>query len=255
MNFHRTYRPDDLSTEAFDYQVLYDGESCVITICRAPAATDGPRPHRHTSDQLYYVIEGAMELEMAGEDQTVGAGSTVFIPADTPHTNRYAGPELHLDIIAPAPSHYEPIARPVDDHGAGSAAQPASFVLRAGSGRPREVLPGFTTTPLAGRGSGCGSLSLRVNEIEPGHEPLPWHIHDFDQFYFILDGQMQVEVASERFVASPLDLVALPAGVPHRNWNAGPGVERHLAMLVPEPEAGSPADLEVEFRVTGSTFG
>jgi quercetin dioxygenase-like cupin family protein len=73
-----------------------------------------------------------------------------------------------------------------------------------------------------------------------GSTGFPRHIHSFDQFYFVLDGTLTIEVANRRYEADKYDLVVLPAGVPHRNWNAGPGVERHIALLVPEPDAGAP---------------
>ncbi len=42
--------------------------------------------------------------------------------------------------------------------------------------------------------------------------------------------------------------VVLPAGIVHRNWNEGPGVEKHVTLLVPEPAKGEPLDYPVDIR-------
>jgi mannose-6-phosphate isomerase-like protein (cupin superfamily) len=79
--------------------------------------------------------------------------------------------------------------------------------------------------------------------MAPGGAGPTTHIHDFDQFYFVLSGSLEVEVALQHHRVKPNTLVVLPAGVPHRQWNgSGDEAERHLAMLVPEPEQPSSAD-------------
>ena len=74
------------------------------------------------------------------------------------------------------------------------------------------------------------------------------HIHTFDQFYFVLSGTMHLQVGREVQTVDPFSYVLLPAGIPHRNWNEGPEMERHLAVLVPEmlpaPEADPPVILD-----------
>jgi hypothetical protein len=60
-------------------------------------------------------------------------------------------------------------------------------------------------------------------------------------------------VALERFTAGPDDLVILPAGVSHRQWNQGGVTERHLTLLVPEPKPGEEWDVPVQFGATVET--
>src|SRR5690348_14888579 len=56
----------------------------------APGAT-APR-HRHPGEEIVYVIEGALEHQLAGQPPvTVGAGGVVFIPAKTAHTVKNVG--------------------------------------------------------------------------------------------------------------------------------------------------------------------
>ena len=46
---------------------------------------------------------------------------------------------------------------------------------------------------------------------------------------------------------SPRELVVVPAGVPHRQYNTGAVTEKHLSVLAPAPEAGKPWDRGVDF--------
>lgn len=254
MEYVRHFDPGSLSRDHFDYQVLGETERCAVVACQAPGAVSGFRRHVHSSDQLYFILEGSMELELNGEEHYVEANSIVFIPAGTPHSNRYPGPgrELHLDVIAPAPASYGRLSTPAEPDDRGGPG--TGFARHVGQREMREVLPGFRTVPLADRDTGSQHLSFRLNEIDPGSDALPWHIHEFDQFYFVIDGQMELEVAHKRYTVRPMDLVVLPAGVPHRNWNEGPVTERHLALLAPEGEPGRPRDLEVEFATTDRHF-
>jgi mannose-6-phosphate isomerase-like protein (cupin superfamily) len=49
----------------------------------------GAQPHAHdTENQIFFVIEGALVLESAGETLDVSAGEGVFIPAAVQHGTR-----------------------------------------------------------------------------------------------------------------------------------------------------------------------
>jgi mannose-6-phosphate isomerase-like protein (cupin superfamily) len=63
----------------------------------------GPGLHIHECDQVYYVIEGTMELEIALKRYTAGPNTVVMIPAGVPHRNWNEGTttERHLAMLAP----------------------------------------------------------------------------------------------------------------------------------------------------------
>jgi quercetin dioxygenase-like cupin family protein len=65
------------------------------------------------------------------------------------------------------------------------------------------------------------------------------HVHEFDQFYFVLQGTLSVEIGLQRYDVPPGHLVILPAQVPHRQWNDQDQTEQHLTVMVPEPTAPS----------------
>jgi mannose-6-phosphate isomerase-like protein (cupin superfamily) len=114
---------------------------------------------------------------------------------------------------------------------------------------------GFSLAWLANRGSGSEHASMNLAEVAPGASGPPMHVHEFDQFYFVLEGTLSVDVALQHFEVGPRNLVVLPAGVPHWQRNTGNLPERHLAMLVPEPahmnSEEEPWDTAVTFEPTG----
>jgi mannose-6-phosphate isomerase-like protein (cupin superfamily) len=88
-------------------------------------------------------------------------------------------------------------------------------------------------------------------EMQPGAAGPSLHVHEFDQYYVVLEGELTVEVGFERTVVGPNTLVVLPAGVPHRQFNAGDAVERHLAVNAPYP-VSRPWDVAVELHTVGA---
>ena len=45
----------------------------------------GPPPHRHDFDEMFHVLDGAIEVTLRGETSTVVAGQTANVPANAPH--------------------------------------------------------------------------------------------------------------------------------------------------------------------------
>ena len=43
----------------------------------------------------------------------------------------------------------------------------------------------------------------------------------YHQVFYILSGTMSLQIEGTEYQAGPGTLVFFPAGVPHRNWNAG----------------------------------
>jgi mannose-6-phosphate isomerase-like protein (cupin superfamily) len=60
----------------------------------APARFAGPAPHVHARTlELFYVLDGELSLESAGQLQVLSAGSLAMVPVGTPH--RFANPGEH----------------------------------------------------------------------------------------------------------------------------------------------------------------
>ena len=62
---------------------------------------------------------------------------------------------------------------------------------------------------------------------------VPLHKHDWDEAYFILDGQLDFQVGEEEVTAATGCFVRIPAGTVHGLANAGPGACRYLLWVAP----------------------
>lgn len=64
---------------------------------------DGQKPHNE--DEVYYVVRGRAQINVAGEDQPVEPGSIIFVAAHVPHHFHTISEELAvLVFFAPAES-------------------------------------------------------------------------------------------------------------------------------------------------------
>jgi mannose-6-phosphate isomerase-like protein (cupin superfamily) len=48
----------------------------------------GPPPHRHDFDEMFHVLDGAIEVTLRGDTSIVTAGQTANVPANAPHSFR-----------------------------------------------------------------------------------------------------------------------------------------------------------------------
>lgn len=64
----------------------------------------GPPPHRHDFEEMFHVLEGAVEVMFRGVTTTARAGETVSIPANAPHAfkNVSTRPARLLCTVSPA---------------------------------------------------------------------------------------------------------------------------------------------------------
>ncbi|MEW6470695.1 MAG: cupin domain-containing protein [Actinomycetota bacterium] len=71
--------------------------------CRAPAGYEPPAHIHVDEDEIFYMLEGALELDCAGEKYTIGAGGLVFLPRAVDHWFRVTddGPARWLVLTAP----------------------------------------------------------------------------------------------------------------------------------------------------------
>ena len=75
----------------------------------------------------------------------------------------------------------------------------------------------------------------------PGEgSPAGLHTHTFDQIFYVLSGTMNVIIDGSHHEPDAGTLVIFPAGVPHRNWNAGTEATVHLAINAPFPDPEAP---------------
>lgn len=79
-----------------------------------------------------------------------------------------------------------------------------------------------------------GSFTLVEHPLEPRSLGSPIHTHrDEDEYSYVLEGTIGVQIGDDTFDATVGDLVFKPRGVPHAFWNATDESARLLELIAP----------------------
>ncbi len=79
-----------------------------------------------------------------------------------------------------------------------------------------------------------GNFALVEHPIKPRALAAPMHTHRHeDEYTYVLEGEIGVQIGEEVLVARPGDLVFKPRGVPHAFWNATDKLARALEIISP----------------------
>ena len=77
-------------------------------------------------------------------------------------------------------------------------------------------------------------FSMVEHPIAPRALAAPMHTHSReDEYSYVIEGSVGVQIGDEVSVAKPGDLVFKPRGVPHAFWNAGDTEARVLEIISP----------------------
>jgi quercetin dioxygenase-like cupin family protein len=57
--------------------------------------------HAHDSEQMTYVLQGALKFVVGGEEITVREGDVLYIPANVPHQAEALEDTFELDVFSP----------------------------------------------------------------------------------------------------------------------------------------------------------
>lgn len=107
----------------------YTGGAFALWETTTPQGNPGPPPHiHHSEDEVFYLLEGELELTVEGRASVVGAGTFVNIPKGTLHTFRNAGtrPARFLGMVAPGgfEGFFEEVGEPARDGSSPPAGPP-----------------------------------------------------------------------------------------------------------------------------------
>ena len=95
-----------------------------------------------------------------------------------------------------------------------------------------------------------GAWELFEIEAAPGGGP-PLHRHPWDEAYFVLEGELEFQVAGKKSMLRPGAFVSVPGGTPHTLFNHGPAPCRYLLWGSPAATGAFFADLD-EMGRTGT---
>lgn len=228
-------------------------EDAYLLYTRMPSGAHGPAMFTLPVDDLYFVLSGKMTIQIGTDKFVAGPDTGVRVPAGVPHEawNAEAEPEANLEVISPAPSRdLLSMLTPAAPRKIENAAQ---YVTPAPP-LPAELRPGLNGQQMFNRSTGSAN-QMRIDSTPEGSGNDNPHIHHFEQVYFVKEGTMTLRygLAADGTIGTykvPVNsYVIIPPGVVHGNRNEGPGVERHVVFLLPEPAPGTgPLDVGVEFK-------
>lgn len=72
--------------------------------------------------------------------------------------------------------------------------------------------------------------TLKLSVVAPGLATHPPHLHDEDEFFFVLEGTARFHLDGEEVVVGPYTSLYCPSGIPHGISNAGVGELKYLVI-------------------------
>jgi quercetin dioxygenase-like cupin family protein len=202
-----------------------------------PPRWEGPPLHHHAFDETFHVLEGELTFHLGGELRTAAAGQLAFAPGGEVHTlaNLADAPARYLLVITPAgfERYFEGIAARGDPPG------PVPETIVVG---PRiDPAAGASATPLPESGPGVNVLvrgansegRVAVMDNHPGGAGPPLHYHDFDEAFYVLEGELTFQLGAERLVRGPRELAFARRGVHHTFANLSGAPARTLIICTP----------------------
>jgi mannose-6-phosphate isomerase-like protein (cupin superfamily) len=222
-------------------------ENAYLLYTRMAPGARGPALFTLPVEHYYVVLSGRMTVQIGTDTFTAEPMTGVVIPAGVPHSawNADAQPEAHLEAIAPAPSRdLLAMVKPAQPRKVDNAAQ---YIRRIAVPAAKDLKPGLNGQVFTNRAMGSAN-TVRLDSTMPGSGGPATHVHRFEQVYFFVEGSTTIVYGADKRKASKNDIVLLAPAVVHTNVNESGAPERHLTLLLPQPEDGAPADIEFEMK-------
>jgi quercetin dioxygenase-like cupin family protein len=97
------YTWDEMEKEAMSDQLsrrYVNGEKAMLAQIFLKKGAVVPA-HQHESEQITYILEGAMLFRLEGQEVTVAKGQVLLIPSNVPHSAEALEDTLDLDVFSP----------------------------------------------------------------------------------------------------------------------------------------------------------
>jgi quercetin dioxygenase-like cupin family protein len=211
-----------------------------------PGHWEGPPLHRHDFDEAFYVLDGELTFQVDDELTAVRPGELAFVAGGVPHTlaelsgegARYvlvcapAGFERYFDRIAaeqagtdPPPEAMGPIPETVMV--GPRIAQSATGTRARRSGERRSVNVLLTDAQSGGR------VAVMDNSVSAGATGPPLHHHDFDEAFYVIEGELTFQLGDEVLTRRQGELAFAPRGAHHAFANPSAASARMLLVCTP----------------------
>jgi quercetin dioxygenase-like cupin family protein len=97
------YTWDEMETEILSEHIgrkIISGEKAMVAQVFLAKGAVVPE-HHHESEQITYILDGALKFELEGKEVVVGKGQVLRIPSNVPHRAVALEDTLDLDIFSP----------------------------------------------------------------------------------------------------------------------------------------------------------
>jgi quercetin dioxygenase-like cupin family protein len=198
-----------------------------------PAGWDGPPLHHHAFDEAFCVLAGQLTFQVGDELGTAGPGALAFAPRGVPHTLANLSDAEARYLLVCTPGGFERYFDPTP-----SGPYPETIVvgpqiaptgergtrIAVPEGRPKVLLRGEQS-------DGCVAI---VESFVPADAKGPYlHEHDFDEAFYIIDGELTFQVEDELITARRGEIAFAPRGVSHTFTNRSGEPARSLIVCTP----------------------
>lgn len=214
------------------------------------------RPHLHSFEESFYILDGTLILQMGEQAYPLGPGHFGLIGTGIPHSWRNAGaqPARWLEMQAPQPRPADAAAGRDTFFIAGEV--PAQATARASDcptlgyfdeaqlprpGGPSQMEGFNPTTGVAikmfvDRSFGAIHQSLFLIQYQPDAK-IDLHDHTFEESYFIVSGQVHATADGATYDLGPGDVIWTGVGCLHSFANLGAEPVRWIETQAPLPPA------------------
>ena len=229
---------DAVDTGYPSYQAVFVASPESATVLAGFLGNGGHPPlHTHDVDLFCVVLEGSATVRLGHGDHQAKAGEVIYIPAGFPHgsDNQSGAAEHHLEILIPGVPPGSPFLRPVGS--ADEVQLPAATPYVRSSSDPATETTGRETRWLL-TDELTAAHTARVTAVERTgpEDPGTPASRDNDRLVVVTEGELTTEIAARPAAVSAQAVIVIPAGVPHRIWNASPTPVRYLDADVPAPD-------------------
>jgi mannose-6-phosphate isomerase-like protein (cupin superfamily) len=224
----------------------------------------GPPPHFHTrEEEWFFVLEGEAEFLNESEWTAVPAGTSVFMPRNSLHAFRNRGSGPLRQIVHTSPSGFENFmsqsAHEFNHPGGPTPARlldiaarhniyfpgldPACAELRGPQTLPGIILPlreaqhrelfGERISILLDGVKTGGLFTSFLELTQPGGGPPPHYLARHDEWFYILEGNLQFLCGEVWKTAGPGTALYAPRGTVHTFRNTGNNPAKMLVHTAP----------------------
>jgi quercetin dioxygenase-like cupin family protein len=223
--------------QAFNARVLLRGEesggAIALVEVSVPPRWQGPPLHHHAFDEAFYVLDGELTFRLGDELRTAAAGRFAFVRGGAVHTlaNLADAPARYLLVITPAG-----FERYFDRDGADvpeTTVVGPSIDPRAGSGAKPLPASASGINVLVRGADSAGRVAVMDNHVGADAGGPPLHFHDFDEAFFVVDGELTFQLGEELHVRRAGELAFARRGEHHTFANLSGAGARQLIVCTP----------------------